>query len=318
MITTSSSNDKSKNQPKTLIVVVGPTAIGKTALGIKLAKYFNTEIISADSRQFFKEMEIGTAVPSKEELAAVPHHFIQNLSIHNSYSVGQFEKDALEKINLLFEKKDIVVVVGGSGLYIDAICKGLDDFPDTSPEVKSQLNTIYENKGLEKLTKLLQEKDPETYQSIDLNNHRRVLRALEVCLSTGKPYSSFLNTKKRQRPFQCIKIGIQAPREIIYQRINLRVDLMMQAGLLQEVKGLLPYKKLNALNTVGYKELFDFFEEKCDLEKSIEEIKKHTRRFAKRQLTWLRRDPDIIWVTHQENISTIIEIVSSKLTKLRS
>ena len=259
---------------KYVISVVGTTAIGKTALGIKLAKYFNAEIISADSRQFFKEMNIGTAVPSKEELESVKHHFIQNLSIFDNYSVGDFEKDALLKIEELHKKSNVVILLGGSGLYIDGVLKGLDYFPKVAPEIRVELKKSLENNGLSFLQNQLKELDIVSYNTIAIDNPQRLIRALEICISSGKAYSSFLNKKTGNRNFTSIKIGLTADREIIYDRINRRVDIMMENGLLAEAEKLNPYKKLNALQTVGYKELFKFFDKEFTLEFAISEIKK--------------------------------------------
>ena len=298
---------------KALLAVVGPTGIGKTALGIQLAKHFNTEIVSADSRQFFKEMEIGTAVPSKEELEQAPHHFIQHKSIFEPYSVGDFEKEALSLLEDLFQKKDVVVMVGGSGLYVDAVISGLDEFPEVDPEIRSKLNQRLEDEGLQSLQKELKQKDPEYYKSVDLENPHRLIRALEVCVASGKPFSSFLDKPRAARPFKSFYIGIDAPRETIYERINTRVDLMMEAGLLKEAENLYTNKDLNALQTVGYKELFEYIEGNCSLEFAISEIKKNTRRFAKRQLTWLRKNDAILWVPYNAEPEEVLRMVTDRL-----
>lgn len=294
-----------------LITIIGATAIGKTAMSIQLAKYFNTEIISCDSRQFFKEMCIGTAVPSAEELAAAPHHFIQNKSIFDQYSVGQFEKDALKKLDELFSKKNIVVMVGGSGLYTNAVLEGFDDFPDIDPEIRKKLNKQVEIGELEILQNQLKELDPKSYQTIEIENPHRLIRALEICIGTERPYSSFKNKDKTKRNFIPVKIGLTADREIMYNRINQRVDLMLQEGLLEEAKKLYPYKELNALKTVGYRELFDYFEGKSTLEFTIEEIKKNTRRFAKRQVTWNKKDESIHWFDFKTAPSEIIKKIET-------
>ena len=300
---------------KTLISVVGPTAIGKTALAIKVADYFGTEIISADSRQFFKEMRIGTAVPSQEELASVPHHFIQHKSIFEPYSVGDFEREALSKLEFLFKKKDVVVMVGGSGLYVDAITHGLDHFPKIDPEIRQNLNEQLLNKGITSLQEQLKTLDPTYYDKVDLNNPHRLIRALEVCLGTGAPFSSFLKRSNiNKRPFRTVTLGISAARDIIYDRINLRVDLMMDEGLLQEVETLEQYKDLNALQTVGYKELFQYLKGDIDLETAIGEIKKNTRRFAKRQLTWLRKKEDILWIDYKYDLAAVLSKVEQNIT----
>jgi len=295
---------------KTLIVVVGPTAIGKTALGIQLAAQFNTEIISADSRQFFQEMTIGTAVPDAGELAAAKHHCIQHISIHQKYSVGDFEKEALKIAASIFENNDYAIMVGGSGLYVDAVCNGLDVFPEVTTAVKATVANVFETQGLEALVAILKEKDPEYYQKVSLQNPQRVIRAVEVCLSSGQPFSSFLNKEKGKRPFNIIKLGLNADRQIIYNRINLRVDLMMQQGLLEEAKSVFSQKHLNALNTVGYKELFRYFEAEWDLDFAISEIKKNTRRFAKRQLTWYRKDEAVKWFDYQTNLDEVISYIN--------
>ncbi|PIB23840.1 tRNA (adenosine(37)-N6)-dimethylallyltransferase MiaA [Maribacter sp. 4U21] len=302
---------------KVLISVVGPTAIGKTKLAILLAEYFQTEIISADSRQFFKEMSIGTAVPSDEELAAVPHHFIQNKSIMEFYSVGDFEKEALQKLKELFQKKAVVVMVGGSGLYVNAVTKGLDEFPKIAEGIRTDLNKELETLGLEHLQTKLKALDPEYYSKVAIENPHRIIRALEVCISSGKPYSSFLKSSSKQRDFKVLSIGINAERSVIYERINARVDVMMEEGLLNEVTRLEPYRALNALQTVGYKELFQYLDENWDLEFAISEIKKNTRRFAKRQLTWFKKTEGIKWVPHDYDKDTIFELAKTELTRLQ-
>ncbi|RZL49502.1 MAG: tRNA (adenosine(37)-N6)-dimethylallyltransferase MiaA [Pedobacter sp.] len=284
-----------KTKQKTLIVIVGPTAIGKTALAIQLAQHYKTEIISADSRQFFREMQIGTAKPSAVELAAAPHHFIDSHSIKTLFSVGDFEVQALKLIDHLFKIHDNLVMVGGSGLYIDAVCKGLDELPEIDLNIREQLNKQLLDEGIEVIKKDLQELDPEYYEKVDQANPQRMIRGLEVVLSTGQKLSSFLTANKKERPFNIIKIGLNTDRSLLYERINHRVDLMMEAGLLQEAKSLLPYRQYNALNTVGYSELFDYLDDKTDLLSAIAMIKQNTRRFAKRQLTWFRRDENTPW-----------------------
>ena len=294
-----------------LITVVGATAIGKTALSIQLAKHFNSEIISSDSRQFYKEMKIGTAVPTDAELQAATHHFIQNRSIFDTYSVGQFEKDALQKLDTLFLKNNIVIMVGGSGLYTNAVINGLDYFPEVTPDIRTQLNQKLENNGILNLQNQLKELDPESYASIEIENPHRLIRALEICIGTGKKYSEFKNKPKATRNFTPIKIGLLADRTIMYNRINQRVDSMMQQGLLDEAKKLHPYKNLNALQTVGYKELFDYLDGKYTLEFAIEEIKKNTRRFAKRQVTWNKKDTSIHWFDFKTDTVEIITKIES-------
>lgn len=280
---------------KTLIVLVGPTAIGKTALAIKLANEFSTGIISADSRQFFREMEIGTAKPSSEELAAAPHYFINSHSIHSLFSTGDFEVQALRLIGELFTEKDVLILAGGSGLYIDAVCKGLDDMPDTDLNIRAQLNQLLADEGLEPIRKQLAELDPEYYQQVDQSNPQRMIRGLEFFLSTGMKLSSFFTNSKKQRPFKILKIGLNMDRTLLYDRINQRVDQMMKNGLLDEVKGLQQYRHCNALNTVGYTELFDHLDGQLTLQEAVDKIKQNTRRFAKRQLTWFRKDDSTAW-----------------------
>ena len=297
---------------KTLITIVGPTGIGKTRLSIALAQALGCEIISCDSRQFYKEMRIGTAVPSHEELTLVKHHFIQNRSISEDYSVGQFEKDALLLLNDLFIQYDYVVMVGGSGLYVQAVLEGLDAFPDVSPQIRNELKQELELNGLEHLQEKLKQLDPETYDQIDLSNPHRVIRALEICMETGEKYASFKAKPKEPRPFQSILIGLDAPRKEIYKRIELRVDAMLEEGLLEEAKLLFPQRHLNALQTVGYRELFDYMEGKTTLDFALSEIKKNSRRYAKRQNTWFKRNPEIQWFDYQTELSEILKSIPFK------
>lgn len=297
---------------KTLISIVGPTAIGKTALSIELANVFNTEIISADSRQFFKEMQIGTAAPTATELAAAKHHFIHHKSVEDDYNVGAFEKDAIQLLNKLFKTHDTVIMVGGSGLYVDAVTQGLDHFPQVPTSIREQLNKQFKEEGLEALQGQLKNLDPKSYKQIAIDNPQRVIRALEVCIGSGKPYSSFLNKAKNKRDFKTISIGLTAERDLIYKRINNRVDLMMEEGLLNEVKSLQDKKHLNALNTVGYKELFKYLDGEWTLDFAVSEIKKNSRRFAKRQLTWFRKKEDILWFHYKTPLETIIETIKLK------
>lgn len=298
---------------KYLISIVGPTAIGKTALSIKLATHFNTEIVSADSRQFFKEMQIGTAAPTADELSAAKHHFIHHKSIEDNYNVGAFEVDAIAKLSELHQTHDVVIMVGGSGLYVDAVTKGLDEFPNVKPEIREQLNATLETKGLITLQEQLKELDLDTYNTIAIENPHRVIRALEVCIGSGKPYSSFLNKDKKQRQFKTISIGLTADREIIYNRINSRVDIMVKEGLIEEAKALIPKQHLNALNTVGYKELFNYFNGEWTLDFAISEIKKNTRRFAKRQLTWFKKNKDTFWFHYSTDSNEIIKSIKNSL-----
>lgn len=297
----------------TLISIVGPTAIGKTALSIQLALHFNTEIISADSRQFYKEMNIGTAVPSKEELSAAKHHFIQHKSIQDTYNVGDFERDAISKLEQLHKTNPVVIMVGGSGLYVKAVTKGLDYFPEVDSNIRATLNAQFEENGLLPLQERLKSLDSIAYDTIAIDNPKRVIRALEVCIGTNKRYSSFLTNPEKNRSFKTISIGLSAERSIIYDRINQRVDLMTKNGLLEEAKALIPFKHLNALNTVGYKELFAYFEGNSTLEFANSEIKKNTRRFAKRQLTWFRKDASITWFDFEAEAKEIIQFIEKQI-----
>lgn len=296
-----------------LICVVGPTAIGKTGKAIEIASALSTEILSADSRQFFREMKIGTAVPSQEELDAVPHHFIQFRSIFDEYSVGDFERDALVFLEEKFRTNPVMVMVGGSGLYVDAVVKGLDNFPDMDPDIRKKLNRELEEKGIEHLQRELQKSDPDYFSIVDKQNPHRLIRALEVYRGSGKTYSSFLNQPVQERNFNTIYIGLTADRQVIYDRINLRVDLMIKEGLIEEAENLYRHKDENALQTVGYRELFDFFDGKLTKEEAIQEIKKNTRRFAKRQLTWYRKNPDIQWFDYLEDVEEILKYIHKKM-----
>ncbi|MBW2938385.1 tRNA (adenosine(37)-N6)-dimethylallyltransferase MiaA [Aureisphaera sp. CAU 1614] len=298
-----------------LVCIVGPTAIGKTALSIKLANAFNTEIISADSRQFFKEMTIGTAVPTKEELNSAKHYFIQNKSISENYSVGDFERDAIELLEELFKKHQVVLMVGGSGLYVDAVVKGLDSFPEVPYNIRKQLKSQFEEKGIEYLQKQLKVLDPVYFEEVDIQNTQRVIRALEVCKASGKPFSSFRKNKEINRNFDTLYIGLTADREVIYERINQRVDLMIKDGLLKEVEKLKAFRHLNALQTVGYRELFDYFDGTLNLEEAISEIKKNTRRFAKRQGTWFRKNATIEWFDYKTPLIEIENYIKKALSQ---
>jgi len=298
---------------KYLISVVGPTAIGKTSLSIKLAQFFKAEIISADSRQFYKEMRIGTAVPTKEELSQAKHHFIHHKSIHDSYNVGSFEKDALSLLDKLFKTNNIIIMVGGSGLYIDALTKGLDKFPEVDKSIRDSLNKELEDNGLVSLQNKLKELDEVSYNKIAIDNPHRVIRALEICIGSGQAYSSFLNNKKAKRSFKTVSIGLTAEREIIYKRINERVDNMMKEGLLDEVQKLLNFKNINSLNTVGYKELFKYLNKECGLEFAVSEVKKNTRRFAKRQTTWFKKNNEIKWFNYQYKLDEITNYINKKI-----
>ncbi|BAO55891.1 tRNA (adenosine(37)-N6)-dimethylallyltransferase MiaA [Nonlabens marinus] len=299
-------------QRKRLITIIGPTAVGKTALGIAFSKAYQTEIISCDSRQFFKEMTIGTAVPSTEELEAAPHHFIQNLSIHQDYSVGDFERDAIELLDQLFKKHDEVIMVGGSALYEKAITHGLDDFPEVPEAIEQQLEKELNQDGLDALVEELRKVDHEYAAKVDISNPRRILRALSIYRSSGETFSSFRTSTSKKRSFEVIKIGLEAPREELYARINHRVDVMLKAGLLEEVRELLPYKELTALKTVGYQELFPYLEYNYSLEEGIRLIKRNSRRFAKRQMTWYRKDPSVTWFSYKTRHTEIVKRVQEK------
>ncbi|MEY4011091.1 MAG: tRNA delta(2)-isopentenylpyrophosphate transferase [Bacteroidota bacterium] len=302
---------------KYLITIIGPTAIGKTSLSIALAQHFGCAIISCDSRQFFKEMRIGTAVPSSDELAAAPHHFIQNKSIFENYTVGDFEKEAIVKLNELYQSNDFVILVGGSGLYVDAILKGFDAFPDIDAVVREEVTANYEKYGISYLQEQLELLDSNYFQKISLENPQtlqnpqRMMRFVEVCIGTEKPYSSFLNQTKNNRNFTPIVIGLEAERTVMYERINQRVDIMLNEGLLAEAEQLYPHKELNALQTVGYRELFSYFDGDSTLDFAIEEIKKNTRRFSKRQLTWFKRTENAKWFDYLTDRNEIIAFIKN-------
>ncbi|WP_294210530.1 tRNA (adenosine(37)-N6)-dimethylallyltransferase MiaA [uncultured Chryseobacterium sp.] len=281
---------------KNLISVVGPTGIGKTRLAIDLAKYFGTEIVSCDSRQFFREMKIGTAAPSEQELAQAVHHFIGNLSIQEYYSIGQYEHDAVQKLQELFLSLDTVILVGGSMMYEKAVLEGLNDLPEANDENQKKLQAILENEGIIKLQEILKDLDPVYFEVVDIHNHRRLLRAIDVIWQTQTKYSDLISVSQGSRDFNVIRIGIEAPREALYERINKRVDIMMENGLLEEAKGLEDFRNLTALNTVGYSELFKYFDGEWDLDFAVSEIKKNSRRYAKRQLTWYRKADDIYYL----------------------
>ena len=285
---------------KHLIVLAGPTASGKTATAIKLAKAFDAEIISADSRQFYKELSIGTAAPTAEELAQVKHHFVHNLSVEDKYDVADYEKDVLSYLKEYFKTKNVAIMVGGSGLFIDAVCNGLDSIPDISDEVRTKVTKMLEEGGLEALQKEVERVDMPYFQIVDKQNPRRLQRALEVYYQTGRPYSTFRQGKTTKRDFNIIKLAILWDRDKLIERINKRVDLMMEQGLLDEVKSVYSKRYLNSLNTVGYKELFDYLDGKCSLEQAVEQIKINTRQYAKRQMTWLRKHGDYQWFTIEE------------------
>ncbi len=298
----------------TLIIVLGPTGVGKSDISIHLAKHYHSEIISADSRQFFSELSIGTAVPSPDDLKIVPHHFIQNKSIHDYYNVSEYETDALKLISGLFVKVNPIILTGGSMLYVDTICNGIDDIPTVDPEIRDDVINWYAKNGIEALQLRLLEIDPEYYRIVDLNNAKRLLHAVEIHQMTGKPFTSFRKKTVKQRPFRIIKVGINQDRQVLYDRINQRVLRMMDAGLLAEATMVYPYRKLNSLNTVGYKEMFSYLDGDCTLEESIDLIQRNTRKYARKQLTWFRRDQQIKWF-EPDQIQEIIDHIDQKMNE---
>ena len=287
---------------KTLIVIAGPTGIGKTDLSIELAQMLDTVIISSDSRQLYQELKIGTAAPTSEDLAKVKHYMVGNKSIYDYYSAGKYELEVLDILKDIFKDKDTALLVGGSGMYIDAVCKGIDALPDAEPEIRKQLNEKYEKEGIESLRFDLKKLDPEHYKAVDLNNPKRILRAVEICIQTGKTYTSFLTKPKKERDFNILKIGLERNRNELYDRINKRVDLMLEQGLIEEARQFHKDKHLNSLNTVGYKELFAYFDKEYDLEEAVRLIKRNSRRYAKRQMTWFKRDNDFRWFHPDDKI----------------
>lgn len=300
--------------PKTLVVITGPTGIGKTNIGIEIARYFNSEIISSDSRQIFKELKIGTAVPNKDELSAIKHHFIHSHSITENYNASRYETEVFQLLNELFLKQDLILLVGGSMLYIDAICKGIDIMPDIDPEIRHSLKAQLKDQGLESLRLQLKKQDPEYYKIVDLKNPVRIVHALEICLMTGKTYSSFRSDPNKKRPFSIIKIGINCDRKILHDQINKRVDNMIEAGLEKEARSLHSQKQLNSLNTVGYREWFAYFDGETSKEKAIELIKRNSRRYARKQLTWFRKDTAINWFTPNQT-NEIVEYIKNQINK---
>jgi tRNA dimethylallyltransferase len=278
-----------------LLVLLGPTGVGKTDISLEIAVRFGVEIISGDSRQFYREMAIGTAVPGEEQLKRIKHHFIKFLSVTDYYSASLFERDVLNLLPELFRKNNVAIMTGGSGMYIDAVCNGIDNIPDVDPSIREKYTRKFNDEGLQSLRASLKLLDPVHYKKVDLKNHKRIMRALEICETTGQPYSSFLKKEKRERDFRIIKLGLERPREELYERINKRVDTMISDGLEAEARSLFDLKNLNALNTVGYKEFFDWFEKKISYEKAVELIKRNSRRYAKRQMTWWNKDKEIIW-----------------------
>ncbi|MBN2814313.1 MAG: tRNA (adenosine(37)-N6)-dimethylallyltransferase MiaA [Bacteroidales bacterium] len=295
---------------KWLVVLEGPTAVGKSDMAVTLANYFRTSIINADSRQIYREMKIGTATPSVSQLSAVKHHFVGHCSVHDYYNASMFETDAIQLLADLFHRKNTVIMAGGSGMYIDAVCRGIDDIPTVSPEIRTRIRHDYQETGLEGIREKLKQADPEYYASVDLNNPQRILKALEIKEMTGRSYSSFLTGKAKERPFNILKIGLDLPRDELHQRINTRVDKMVEDGLVEEARTLFACRSLNALNTVGYKEIFDYFEGKCTLGEAVENIKAHSRQYARRQLTWFRKDPMVKWF-HPTACEEIISFITN-------
>lgn len=298
----------------TLIVVVGPTGIGKSDISIQLARHYRSEIVSADSRQLFKELKIGTAVPTAEEMAGIPHHLIQTKSVVDYYNVSEYEIEALKIIDEAFRRINPVILAGGSMMYVDTVCKGIDDIPNVDPEVRQEVIEWYHQNGLEALQKRLKEIDPEYYAIADLNNPKRLLHAVEVHQMTGLPISSFRTNKVRRRPFRILKIGLNQDRNLLYERINLRVEKMMENGLLEEVRSVYQFREMNSLNTVGYKELFIYLDEKCSLDEAVDLIKRNTRKYARKQLTWFRRDSEIHWFEPGQ-LAEIVKFIDQNLAE---
>lgn len=299
---------------KTLVVITGPTAVGKTTLCVDIAKHFGTEIISADSRQFYKELAIGTAKPTKEEMDGIPHHFVNSHSINENFNVNDFEKEALKILEQLFQKHNIVLLTGGSGLFIDILCNGFDEeIPTSSIKIREEISSLYNKYGITVLQEKLKQLDPQFYKEIDLNNYKRLERAIEICLLTGKPNSELRQGIKQKRPFNILKIGLERDREELFSRINDRVDIMIKVGLLDEVKSVETYKNHNALKTVGYTELFSFLEDELSLKEAIEKIKVNSRRYAKRQIAWFTKSGDYKWF-HPDNKDAILTFIKNKIT----
>lgn len=295
---------------KTLIVIVGPTGVGKTALCIKIAERLNTVIINADSRQMFRELPIGTAAPNKDEIKRVKHFFVGNLSITDYYNASMFENDVMHLLDSLFAEKDVVLMSGGSMMYIDAVCNGIDDIPTVKEDIRQQVKTDFERDGLDAMRRRLEQLDPEYYAIVDKNNPKRIIHAVEICMSTGKTYTSFRTNKKKERPFKIIKIGVTRERAELYDCIDKRVDEMMAAGLPDEAQRMYPHRGLNALNTVGYKELFDYFDGKCTIDEAVFRIKYDTHKYCRKQLTWFKRDKETQWFS-PENVEEIIKYIDS-------
>ncbi|OFY52150.1 MAG: tRNA (adenosine(37)-N6)-dimethylallyltransferase MiaA [Bacteroidetes bacterium GWF2_41_31] len=303
------------NKQGLLVVIAGPTASGKTSMAVKLAKHFHTEVISADSRQFYREIPIGTAAPTLEEMQGVPHHFVGHLSVAGEYNVSKFEEEVLDLLKFKFQQHDVMIMVGGSGLYLDAVCKGIDQLPDPDPKLRVSLIEKFNIEGIEGLRLWLKELDPDYYKVVDTNNRMRLMRGIEVCVQTGLPYSLQRLHTAQIRPFHILKFGINLPREMLIERIQQRTDKMLQAGWIDEAKAVFPYRHLNALNTVGYKELFAYLAGEWSLEQAVEKIKTNTRRYAKRQMTWLRRDTKVHWIDGrnvEEAAISLIQLIEVK------
>jgi len=297
---------------KTLIVLLGPTGVGKTDLSLSIAEKYHTDVISSDSRQIYEELKIGTAAPTREQLQRANHYFIGTLHLTDYYSAAQFEADTLALLEKRFQEKDVELMTGGSMMYIDAVCKGIDDIPTVDKETRDEMMKHYEEAGLEQLCRELKLLDPEYYDIVDKKNYKRVIHALEICYMTGKPYTSFRTSANRQRPFRILKIGLNRNREELYERINKRVDIMMEEGLVEEARNVYPLRQMNSLNTVGYKELFQYFDGNWTLDFAVEKIKQDSRNYARKQMTWFKRDPEIRWFHPEEN-NTILDYIDNQL-----
>lgn len=298
---------------KSLIVLLGPTGVGKTELSLRIAEHFNTSIISSDSRQLYKELPIGTAAPTKEQLRRVKHYMVGILSLTDYYSASNFEEDVITLLDQLYQTTPTVVMSGGSMMYIDAVCRGIDDIPTVTPEIRDALYQQFEEEGLAPILEELQQKDPVHFEEVDRNNHKRVIHAVEICRMTGKPYSSFRTNRKKERPFQIIKVGLRRDREELYERINQRVDQMMEEGLLEEARSVYPFREYNSLNTVGYKELFHYLDGTWSLPFAVEKIKRNSRVYARKQMTWFKRDPEITWF-HPDDLDPILSFLDERIT----
>ena len=298
---------------KSLIVLLGPTGVGKTELSLRIAEHFNTSIISSDSRQLYKELPIGTAAPTKEQLRRVKHYMVGILSLTDYYSASNFEEDVITLLDQLYQTTPTVVMSGGSMMYIDAVCRGIDDIPTVTPEIRDALYRQFEEEGLVPILEELQQKDPVHFEEVDRNNHKRVIHAVEICRMTGKPYSSFRTNRKKERPFQIIKVGLRRDREELYERINQRVDQMMEEGLLEEARSVYPFREYNSLNTVGYKELFHYLDGTWSLPFAVEKIKRNSRVYARKQMTWFKRDPEITWF-HPDDLDPILSFLDERIT----